>query len=164
MPLDKPFKLSIGKISKVILDKINQQIQLKTKANEWKGTSIVIEWFNNFENKERFSFFLFYIKSFYTSISENLFIKAIKFTKQMTEISDEDTNLIMQARKTLLFIEGIPLVKQERNNDFDIPIGCFNGEEVCELVASYILKQISKLLKHHSVRLYRDNGQAALKD
>ena len=31
---------------------------------------------------------------------------AIRLAKQMTEISDEDINLIMQARKTLLFNEG----------------------------------------------------------
>ena len=30
---------------------------------------------------------------------------AIRLAKQMTEISDEDINLIMQARKTLLFNE-----------------------------------------------------------
>ena len=88
---------------KVILNKINQQIQLITKVNQQKDTSSVIEWFNNFESKERLSFMLFDIKIFYPTISENLFIKAIQFAKQMTEIFGEDINLIMQARKTLLF-------------------------------------------------------------
>ena len=88
---------------KVILNKINQQIQLITKVNQQKDTSSVIEWFNNFESKERLSFMLFDIKIFYRTISENLFIKAIQFAKQMTEIFGEDINLIMQARKTLLF-------------------------------------------------------------
>ena len=88
---------------KVILNKINQQIQLITKVNQQKDTSSVIEWFNNFESKERLPFMLFDIKIFYRTISENLFIKAIQFAKQMTEIFGEDINLIMQARKTLLF-------------------------------------------------------------
>ena len=47
--LRNPSKPSIGKISKVILDKIKQQIQLITKVNQWKDTSSVIEWFINFE-------------------------------------------------------------------------------------------------------------------
>ena len=51
---------------------------------------------------------LFDIESFYRSISENLFIKAIQSAKQITEISDEDINLTMQARKITLFNEDIP--------------------------------------------------------
>ena len=75
--------------------------------------------------------------SFYPPINENLFIKAIRFAKQMTEISDEDINLIMQARKTL-FNEGIPWVKKEGNEDFDVTMGCFNEAKVCELAQTYI--------------------------
>ena len=104
--LINPSKSSIEKISKVILDKINQQIQLTTKVNQWKDTSSVIEWFNNFESRERL--FVFDTGSFYPSIRENLFIKTIHFAKQMTEISTEDISLIMKARKTLLLNEGIP--------------------------------------------------------
>ena len=40
---------------------------------------------------------------------------------------------------------------------------CFDGTEVCELVGSYILQQLSQLLKHQSVGLYRDDGIAILK-
>ena len=42
-------------------------------------------------------------------------VKTILFVKQMTEISDEDINLIIQARQTVLSNEGIPWVKKERN-------------------------------------------------
>ena len=66
----------------------------------------MIEWFNNFENKEWVSFMVFVIEGFYPSISDNLFIKAIQFAKQMTQITDDDDddddddiNLTMQARK-----------------------------------------------------------------
>ena len=51
-------------MSKVNIDKINQQIQLTTKVNQWRDTSSVIEWFNNFESKERLSFMVFDIESF----------------------------------------------------------------------------------------------------
>ena len=35
--------------------------------------------------------------------------------------------LIMQARKILLFNEGIPLVKKEGKEDFDILMGCLDS-------------------------------------
>ena len=57
--LINPSKSSIRKISKVILDKMNQQIKLITKTNQWKDISSVIKWFNNFENKEWSSFMIF---------------------------------------------------------------------------------------------------------
>ena len=41
-------------------------------------------------------------------------------------------------------------------------MGCFDGAEVCELVGSYILQQLSQVFVHHSVRLYRDDGLAIL--
>ena len=105
-----------------------------TKINQWKYTSSVTEWFNKFENKERSSFIVFDIESFCPSISENMFIKAIQFAKQVTETSNIyehiSINVIMHARKTLLFNEGMPWVKKEGNEDFDVPMGCFYGAEV----------------------------------
>ena len=68
----------------------------------------------------------------------------------------------MQARKTLLLNEGILWVKKEGNEDFDVAMGCFDGSEICELVGSYILQQLSQFFEHHSVRLYRDDGLAIL--
>ena len=46
---------------------------------------------------------VFDIECFYSSISENLLIKAIQFAKLITKITDEGINLIIQSRKTLLF-------------------------------------------------------------
>ena len=97
MPFNKPFKIKYRK---------NKQSMI-TKVNKLKDTSGVIEWFNNFENKERLSFMVFDMESFYPSISENLLLKAIQFANQITEINDEDINLIFQATKTLLYNEGI---------------------------------------------------------
>ena len=45
--LINPSKSSVPKISKVILDKINNHIQKETTAYQWKDTSSVIEWFVN---------------------------------------------------------------------------------------------------------------------
>lgn len=29
--------------------------------------------------------------------------------------------------------------KKERDEDFDVPIGCYNSAEICEIAGSYIL-------------------------
>ena len=71
--LINPSKSCVGKISKVILDKINNHIQKETSANQWKGTSSVTEWFVNIKEKERSSFMVFDIESFYTLQSQNVY-------------------------------------------------------------------------------------------
>ena len=88
--LINPSKTSIGKISKVILDRINKSVVTSTKINQWKNTSSVIEWFKNINNKEKSSFIQFDIESFYPSITEELFTKAVQFAKSITSISDDD--------------------------------------------------------------------------
>ena len=62
------------------------------------------------------------------------FQEAINFAKDMVSISDTELSLVKQARKTLLFHDDIPLVKLSRNEEFDVPIGLYDGTEVCELV------------------------------
>ena len=40
----------------------------------------------------------------------------------------------MQARRTLLLNNGKPWVKKIGNEEFEVPLGCFEGDEICELV------------------------------
>ena len=87
--------------------------------------------------------------------------KAIQFAKQITEITDEDINLI--TRKTLLFNEGIAWEKREGNEDFDVPMGYFDVAELCRLVGRCILQQLSQIFEHRSFELYRDDSLAILK-
>ena len=107
--------------------------------------------------------FVFDTESFYPSVSGDLFKSAIHFAKKSIHISDYDLSLINQAQKTLLFHENAPWVKKEGNKDFDVPIGCFHGAEMCKLVGTYILNQPKYLFQHHSGGLYRDDGLAAVK-
>ena len=57
----------------------------------------------------------------------------------MIEISDQDMVIIVQARKTLLLQNGKPWVKKSGTEDFNVPMGCYDGAEICELVGSYML-------------------------
>ena len=158
--LINPSKSSVCNISKVILDKINNRIEKKTSANQWRGTSSVIEWFVNIKEKERSSFMVFDIESFYPSITERLFNNAIQFAKQIIEIS---MSLINQSRKTLLFNEKITWVKKDGSEDFDVPMGCFDGAEVCELVETFILNKLKNVFQKNTFGLYRDDGLAVIK-
>ena len=78
------------------------------------------------------------IEIFYPSITERLFTNAIRFAKQITKISDYDMSLINQSRKTLLLNEKLLWVKKDGSEDFIVPMGCFDGAELCELVGTFI--------------------------
>ena len=62
--LINPCKLSIGKISKMILDRINAAVWNQANFNQWKDTSKVIDWFTNILDKKSCYFMVFDIVSF----------------------------------------------------------------------------------------------------
>ena len=47
---------------------------------------------------------------------------------------------------------------------FDVTIGAYNGAEVCELVGTFLLYQISIKHNKNKVDLYRDDGLAIFKN
>ena len=49
-------KNDIGRISKVILGKINSSLIKQLRVNQWKNTQNVIEWFINIEEKSKYKF------------------------------------------------------------------------------------------------------------
>ena len=59
-----PSKADMGKISKQILDRVNNNISEKNKVNQWKNTSSAIEWHCNIKRKYQCSFVIFDIESF----------------------------------------------------------------------------------------------------
>ena len=69
----------------------------------------------------------------------------------------------MQAKKTLLLHDGIPWVKRSGNEDFDMPMGSYDGAEVCELVGAFLLNNLSHVIDKTSVGLYRDDGLGVFK-
>ena len=45
-------KSEIQKASKIILDKINEEIRMCTQLNQWKNTNTVLNWFNSLKDKQ----------------------------------------------------------------------------------------------------------------
>jgi hypothetical protein len=76
-----PAKSESGKLSKVILDKINSNLRQKLNSNQWRITQQVISWFGNTNDKDRHSFISFDIVDFYPSISEKLLNEALAWAE-----------------------------------------------------------------------------------
>ena len=150
-----PTKPELGKVSKHILANIVKVVNEKTKSNLWRNTQSVISWFKEIDMKKRSTFIQFDVIEFYPSITAELLVKALNFASGFVDISDEDRDIIFQARKSFLLDSNIPWVKKT-NANFDVGMGCYDGAECCELVGLYLLS----LLKHLKVilGLYRDDG------
>ena len=70
----------------------------------------------------------------------------------------------MHSRKTLLFWQDSAWVKKEGHEDFDIPMGSYDGAEVCKLVRIYIQNKLCKLMNKKDFGLWKDDGQGILRN
>ena len=161
--LINPSKTDIGKVSKILLERINKDLLAATGVSQWKNTNAVIKWFEDIRVKRHCTFLQFDIESFYPSITLELFNKAITYARGFIDIPDSDLDIILQARRTLLFHKDEPWTKKNDNDDFDVPMGSYDGAEVCELVGIFLLSELSNITNKKDVGLYRDDGLALLR-
>ena len=84
-------------------------------------------------------------------------MKALKWSRKYVEISDEEIEVIMAARKAMLYMNGEPWAKKG-GEVFDVGMGFFDRAEVCELTGLYILEELEDL--DIDVGIYRDDGLA----
>ena len=163
--LINPAKSDIQKVSKIILDEVCTKIREIKNPNQWRNTAAVIDWFTKLENKKIMKFFKFDIEAFYPSITKEILQKAIIFATKITYISENDTKIIMQSRENLLFHEEKAWRKKKGN--FDVPMGSYDGAEVCELIGLYMLDKLTKgknpIFPLMDVGLYRDDGLAVIR-
>lgn len=159
--LINPSKQEIGRISKRILDDINQKLVAATNVNQWKNTSSVLQWYKNLQNKRDSAFVSFDVVEFYPSITEELLTRALDFASNYVTISAEDRHIIMHAKQSLLFNNETPWQKRNSNTLFDVTMGSFDGAETCELVGCYLLSQLTQI-PEIDIGLYRDDGLAVL--
>ena len=160
--LINPAKSEVGKVSSSILQEINECVRQKSELCQWRDTKSVINWFCNVKKKEKRKFLKFDIKDFYPSIHKKLLMKSIKFAQEYTDIDDTTINIIMHARKSLLFDESGPWIKKDDDALFDVTQGSYDGAEVCELVGLFMLSLLTKKFGKDCVGLYRDDGLAVL--
>ena len=101
--LINPAKSEIGKVSKHILERINNNIRKKTTIIQWTNTSSVLEWFRNIEQKEHCTFIEFDVIEFYPSISANLLNRALDFAANYDNITTDERTIILHTKKSVLF-------------------------------------------------------------
>ena len=68
------------------------------------------------------------------------------------------------SRKTILFWQNKTWDKKNSDENFDIPMECYDGPEICELVEIYIQNKVCKLINKKYFRLYRDDGLRILRN
>ena len=85
------------------------------------------------------------------------------FSLTSIDVSDYNLSLINQAWKKLLFYENASWVKKAGNENFDVPMACYHGAEVHELVGTYFLNRLKDIFQHHSIGLYRDGDIVVVK-
>ena len=54
--------------------------------------------------------------------------------------------------------------RKQGTENFDVPMGCYDGAEVCELVGCYILNQLSTVMRKELVGLYQDDSLSIMKN
>ena len=152
-----PTKGEIGKISKQILTRILKTIRGKTELQQMKNVYTVIDWFKSLENKQSLAFIIFDVVNYYPSITQELFEKAIVWAKGFEDISDDEKDILIQSKKSVLFSNGDYWTKKSES-DFDNAMGAYDGAECCDLVGLFMLSEIRKLNLNLNCILYRDDG------
>ena len=157
--LINPAKSELGRVSKIILDDINNKLRSKLQVNRWKNTSSAIDWFNSINNKPNHTFLCFDIIESYPSITESLLDNVITWAKSLIDIPDDHITIIKHARKSLLFYnDKIWVKKNNQQSLFDFTMGSYDGAEVCELVGLFLLNKWAIGFGKDNVELYRDDG------
>ena len=154
-----PMKCEIGKISQQILSKIVKVVRKKTKLNQWQNIYSCIDWYKSIRNKDQMNFIIFDIVSFYPSISESLLSKALDWASKFVRISNKDRNIILQARKSIVFYDGRYWMKKS-DSEFDVPMGSYDGAEICDICALFILSELEKQKLNAIFGSYKDDGLA----
>ena len=87
-----------------------------------------------------------------------MFNNTIQFAKEICDIPDNDISIIVHARNILLFSNGEPWVKNDGDENFDVPMGFYDGAEIYELKSTYLLYQMNNVISKENIGLYRDHG------
>ena len=68
-----------------------------------------------------------------------------------------------QARCTVLFNSRNPKLKKNGDEDFDVPMGCYNVAEVCELAGTFMLNCLEHVTSKDVPGLYGDDGLSMIR-
>ena len=107
-----------------------------------------IDWLKKIKDKKRSTFVQFDIIEFYPSITKESLVRSLNHAREYTEITEEEIEIILASRKTVLSDNCRSWVKSHVNN-FDIPMGAYNSAQVADLVGIYIQDTLVVLSTHN---------------
>ena len=110
-------------------------------------------------NKKRKRFIQFDIVSYYPSITPELLRKALDWACMYDNITKQEKEIIVQAKKSFLYLGNTPWVKKGDVN-FDNGMGSYDGAECCDLIGLFILDQLTNRIKELQFGSYRDDSLA----
>ena len=90
-------------------------------------------------------------------------LKAIEHPNFYASITQQQLDIILHTRKSLLFSKDKPWEKTINKSLFDITMGINDGAEVCELVGLYVLSILVEVYGIQNVVLYQDDGLVCLR-
>ena len=109
------------------------------------------------KNKRRLCFVQCDIESFYPSINKDLLMRAINHAKIVTMVKEDEIEIILHSRRSLLASEDGVWMKKE-GHQFDVTMGAYDGAEVAELVGLYLLHRMEEIQPKEFNGLYRDDN------
>ena len=95
------------------------------------------------KTRKIFHFIGFDVVNYYPSITLELLKKAINWAKEFIDISDEEIEIILETKKSLLIMNGNFWTKKGDEN-FDVAQGSFDGAEGTDLVGLFMLSELEK--------------------
>ena len=97
-------------------------------------------------------------------ITEEILEEAISFAKSLMDIDDYEIKTTKHCRKSLSFHNNVVWKKKTTTNCFDVTMGSYDDAEVCELVGTFILSKLAKIIGKKNTSLYRDDGLVVLRN
>ena len=130
------------------------ELKKKTGLTQWKNSYGVIDWFKNIKDKKKCSFIILDVCEYYPSITKKLLNDALAWASQIVHITDEEKNIILSSKKSLLYKDGSAFRKKS-GGDFEVTMGSFDGAETSDIVGLFLLSKV----EHLNVKLgcFRDD-------
>ena len=119
-------------------------LKIKTGFAQWKNSYDVIRSFKDIKNKKNCSFIVLDICEYYPSITRKLLNDALNWAAGLVEISDDERNIMMSAKRSLLFMDNVAY-RKKNNEDFDVTMGSYDGAESSDIVGLYLLSRVKDL-------------------
>ena len=146
-----PSKTTISIIRKLLLDNINYAILSSTKINQWR---IHLSLLHGFSKSHANKLHQLYVLMWKISInlSPVIYLKNRLNLKLNKTVHPDFWWWFINhyaGQKNILFDGTTHWIKKGGDEDFDVPMGCFDGAEICELVGTYRVNMTNMMNKEY---------------